>query len=167
MPVTLLLITFLEFLFWIFVLWSHLGRFCVGSMSVHDVVCLFNSDRLVPGGFGRETVFTIVQVIIAWWALESRCSPNSILFPFKFFQVDGQVKIQSLSPEVKSTFRHITNHRHAMWLKDSSTIPFLAENYSELVKYPEKIYWKYFWSIPVPMTSSAKIFKFFILPPCD
>ena len=118
MPVTLLLITFLEFLFWIFVLWSHLGRFCVGSMSVHDVVCLFNSDRLVPGGFGRETVFTIVQVIIAWWALESRCSPNSILFPFKFFQVDGQVKIQSLSPEVKSTFRHITNHRHAMWLKE-------------------------------------------------
>ena len=85
LPVTLLLITFLEFLSWIFVLWSHLGRFCVGSMSVHDLACLFNSGRFVTGGFGREIVFTIILVIIAWWALESRCWPNSILFPFKFF----------------------------------------------------------------------------------
>ena len=48
--------------------------------------------------------------------------------------------------------------------KDTSTIPFLAENYSELVKYSDKINWKYFWSIPVPMTSSVKIF---ILTPGD
>ena len=49
-------------------------------------------------------------------------------------------------------------------VKDTSTIPFLAENYSELVKYSDKINWKYFWSIPVPMTSSVKIF---ILTPGD
>ena len=49
--------------------------------------------------------------------------------------------------------------------KDTSTIPFLAEDYSEMVKYADKIYWKYFWSIPLHMTSSAKFFKIFILPP--
>ena len=57
-----------------------------------------------------------------------------------------------------------------LWLKmfkDTSTIPFLAENYSGLVKYSDMIYWKYFWLISVPMTSSVKIFKFFILPPGD
>ena len=54
-----------------------------------------------------------------------------------------------------------------MKIKDTSTIPFLAENYSELVKYSDMIYWKYFWSISVPMTSSAKIFKILILPPDD
>jgi len=48
--------------------------------------------------------------------------------------------------------------------KDTSTIPFLAKNYSELVKYSDKIHWKYFLSNLVPMTSSAKILKIFILP---
>ena len=59
------------------------------------------------------------------------------------------------------------NEKMFVSFKDTSTIPFLAENYSELVKYSDMIYWKYFWSISVPMTSSAKIFKILILPPGD
>ena len=49
--------------------------------------------------------------------------------------------------------------------KDTSTIPFSGGNDSKLIKYSDKIHWKYFWSNLVPMTSSAKIFKIFILPP--
>ena len=33
------------------------------------------------------------------------------------FQVDGQIKIHSLSPKIKSTLRHISSHKDAMLLK--------------------------------------------------
>ena len=53
------------------------------------------------------------------------------------------------------------------YLKDTSTIPFSGENDSKLVKYSDKIHWKYLLSNLVPMTSSAKILKIFILPSSD